>query len=116
MISSRMQISAKAFARVVAYDRPTTIDGATEALASMRNHPVADGPPKELLPLRSLAAPVLIVWCRHDRVIPVAVADAFAQAIPGARKVIFDDSGHLPHEEVPQRFNPLVADFSASLS
>ena len=32
---------------------------------------------------------------------------------PNARKVIFEDTGHVPMIERPSRFNPLVAEFLA---
>jgi pimeloyl-ACP methyl ester carboxylesterase len=46
-------------------------------------------------------APTLVLWGREDRWIPVAQADQFAAAIPGARKVVFEACGHLPQEERP---------------
>lgn len=60
---------------VEADDRPTTLDGAAEAMAAMVSPP-AGAEPRELPPLRSLAIPVLIVGGPHDRGVPVAVADA----------------------------------------
>jgi hypothetical protein len=41
----------------------------------------------------------------------------YAQLIgPNARKVIFEDTGHVPMIERPSRFNPLVAEFLAGES
>jgi pimeloyl-ACP methyl ester carboxylesterase len=55
--------------------------------------------------------PTLIVWGRHDRMIPVDHAVRAHEEIPGSRLVIFEDSGHFPHAEEPQRFVDAVTDF-----
>jgi pimeloyl-ACP methyl ester carboxylesterase len=48
--------------------------------------------------------PVLIVWGRRDRMIPVAHAEHAHEAIPGSRLEIFDAAGHMPQLELPARF------------
>lgn len=93
------------------YYRPLGIEGGAEALMAMGGPPPAGELP--LPPISALKAPTLIVWGRYDRVIPVKVADEFEKSIPGARKVIFENSGHLPHEEEPDAFNPLLTRFIA---
>jgi pimeloyl-ACP methyl ester carboxylesterase len=66
----------------------------------------------------SLAAelPTLIVWGRNDRIIPVSHAHAAHEALPGSRLEIFDESGHFPHCEEPQRFTDVILDFLGSTS
>jgi pimeloyl-ACP methyl ester carboxylesterase len=63
--------------------------------------------------LPSISVPTLIIWGRNDRVVPVAGADEYAELIPNARRVIFEDTGHLPMLERPGRFNQLVEEFLA---
>ncbi len=55
--------------------------------------------------------PTLIVWGRHDRMIPVEHAVTAHEAIPGSRLEIFEDSGHFPHVEEPGHFVDVVTDF-----
>jgi pimeloyl-ACP methyl ester carboxylesterase len=55
--------------------------------------------------------PTLIVWGRHDRMIPVEHAVTAHDAIPGSRLAIFEDSGHFPHAEEPRHFVDVVTDF-----
>jgi pimeloyl-ACP methyl ester carboxylesterase len=64
--------------------------------------------------LASIRAPTLIVWGSEDRVVPVDSAHEYAERIPGARLEVFDDTGHLPQLERPERFNALVEDFLAT--
>lgn len=47
--------------------------------------------------------PTLILWGGRDRLIPPAVAERFHRHIVGSKLVIFDDLGHVPHEEDPVR-------------
>lgn len=61
------------------------------------------------LPL--ISCPTLIAWGTKDRLITVRDAQRFADAIPGARKVIFEDTGHMAMLEQPARFNALLRDF-----
>jgi pimeloyl-ACP methyl ester carboxylesterase len=50
-----------------------------------------------------VTAPTLVLWGGRDRLIPPANAQRFAADIPGARVQVFDDLGHVPHEEDPAR-------------
>jgi pimeloyl-ACP methyl ester carboxylesterase len=61
--------------------------------------------------LPEITAPTLIVWGRDDRVVPVAGAYEYEQLIPNARRVILEDTGHVPMLERPARFNELVEEF-----
>jgi pimeloyl-ACP methyl ester carboxylesterase len=57
---------------------------------------------------------VLLVWGRNDILVPVGDADRYQELIgSNSRKVIFEDTGHVPMIERPSRFNPLVAEFLA---
>src|SRR5438270_10090441 len=55
--------------------------------------------------------PTLIVWGARDRIIPVEHAHSTADSVPGSRLEIFDDSGHFPHADDPDRFTSLVREF-----
>jgi pimeloyl-ACP methyl ester carboxylesterase len=55
--------------------------------------------------------PTLIVWGARDSLIPVAHAHAAHAAMPGSRLEIFDDAGHFPHCEAPERFVAALVDF-----
>lgn len=63
--------------------------------------------------LPGLAAPALLVWGRHDGVLPLAYGQRVAGLLPAARLEVFDDCGHCAHEEDPARFHALVDAFLA---
>ena len=54
------------------------------------------------------------MWGQHDRIVPPYVADYYEQAVPGARKVMFPDTGHAPMIERPGLFNRIVMEFLAA--
>ena len=45
--------------------------------------------------------PTLILWGGRDRLIPLEFGERFARDIGGSTLVVFDDLGHVPHEEDP---------------
>jgi pimeloyl-ACP methyl ester carboxylesterase len=55
--------------------------------------------------------PTLIVWGARDPFIPVRHAITAHAAIPGSRLEIFEDVGHYPHCEAPERFVEVLVDF-----
>jgi pimeloyl-ACP methyl ester carboxylesterase len=58
-----------------------------------------------------IGAPTLVIWGEKDMIIPVKDADAFTSMIEGARKVILEDTGHVPMFERPPTFNKLLSEF-----
>lgn len=61
--------------------------------------------------IQALALPTLLLWGGRDRLVPPSSAQRFAADIRGARLVMFDTLGHVPHEEDPARTVAVVADF-----
>jgi pimeloyl-ACP methyl ester carboxylesterase len=58
--------------------------------------------------------PTLIVWGARDALIPLHHGVAAHRAIAGSRLAVFDDVGHFPHCEAPERFVATLVDFIAS--
>ncbi|MFQ5880250.1 MAG: alpha/beta fold hydrolase, partial [Dehalococcoidia bacterium] len=61
--------------------------------------------------LVTLPLPVLIVWGRQDRLLPVRHAYAAVREMKDARLHVFDRCGHWPPFEHGQEFNRLVKEF-----
>jgi pimeloyl-ACP methyl ester carboxylesterase len=55
--------------------------------------------------------PTLLLWGENDREIPLADGERLHEEIPGSRLIVFLNCGHLPHEEYPEAFTKVVADF-----
>ena len=60
------------------------------------------------------AMPTLVVWGRHDTIVPVEHAYVAQAAMPGSRLEVFEESGHFPHHSEPARFLAVLQDFLAS--
>jgi pimeloyl-ACP methyl ester carboxylesterase len=63
--------------------------------------------------IATLRMPTLILWGGRDRLVPADNAQRFAHDIPSSRLVVFDDLGHVPQEEDPQRTVKAVQAFLA---
>jgi pimeloyl-ACP methyl ester carboxylesterase len=50
-----------------------------------------------------VTAPTLVLWGGRDQLIPIESARRFQRDIAGSTLVVFDDLGHVPQEEAPQR-------------
>jgi len=61
--------------------------------------------------LRSIKAPVLLVWGERDGMIPFANAKDYLQNLPNARLVALPALGHVPQEEAPAKSLAPVMDF-----
>ncbi len=60
---------------------------------------------------KDIQAPTLVIWGENDNVVPVGNADVAESMIPGARKIIFPQCGHLPMIEKSGDFNRAVLEF-----
>lgn len=96
--------------RVDEYVAPLLRPGASAALRSLMASRDALGVPALVGAIRQ---PTLVLWGRHDRWIDVSQADRFVSAIPGSRRIVFEDCGHMPHEERPAEVAKLLREFFA---
>lgn len=66
--------------------------------------------------LASLTVPALVLGGRHDFVMPVEEAMApLAAGLPQCTSVVFEESGHFPFVEEPERFVEVVRNWMACL-
>jgi len=55
--------------------------------------------------------PTLLLWGRHDWVVPLDVAERLLAALPSAQLEIMEDCGHIPPEEFPKESLAIVLKF-----
>jgi pimeloyl-ACP methyl ester carboxylesterase len=60
------------------------------------------------------SVPVQLIWGTHDAVIPISHALMAHAAMPGSRLEIFENSGHFPFHDDPERFVEVVERFIGS--
>lgn len=96
---------------LAAYRKPLGAEGWDQALWQLtrasRRPPVADR-------LGEIAAPALVISGASDRIVPLTLSEEAARQLPNAILAVFDDCGHLPHEECPQPFLTVLEDWLAS--
>jgi pimeloyl-ACP methyl ester carboxylesterase len=63
--------------------------------------------------IKQVRQPTVILWGGQDHLIPVRDAHRFREDIPGSQLTIFEDLGHVPHEEDPARTVAVVQAFLA---
>jgi 4,5:9,10-diseco-3-hydroxy-5,9,17-trioxoandrosta-1(10),2-diene-4-oate hydrolase len=94
--------------RIEEYVGPLARPGAARLMAGLLDTRAFLGLPEAIGRIR---APTLIVWGAQDTWVPLADADRFLAAIPGARKAVIDACGHVPQEERPQELIALLREF-----
>ncbi|MFC1538135.1 alpha/beta fold hydrolase [Candidatus Latescibacterota bacterium] len=55
--------------------------------------------------------PILIVWGREDKGVPLQSGHEMHRILKGSRLEIFDNAGHIPNFECSDKFNQLAVDF-----
>jgi pimeloyl-ACP methyl ester carboxylesterase len=50
---------------------------------------------------KSIELPTLIVWCDHDRIVPLEVGLKLRRTLPNSTLRLVEDCGHMPQEEQP---------------
>lgn len=58
-----------------------------------------------------ITMPMLLLWGRHDRIVPLSQGQRLERAIPGARLVIIEECGHNPQEEKPRETFAAIEEF-----
>lgn len=61
-----------------------------------------------------ISSPVLILWGKQDRLIPVSSATTFKERLPQAETIILENVGHIPMEEAPDATAAAIRKFMAA--
>lgn len=61
--------------------------------------------------IKTITVPTLIIWGGKDRLIPLSLGTQFNQDIANSELFVFDELGHVPHEEDPQSTVAVVKRF-----
>ncbi|WP_257349616.1 alpha/beta fold hydrolase [Pseudalkalibacillus decolorationis] len=78
------------------------------ALIRVLRHREGDMLPEELSEVRH---PVLLLWGRHDRIIPLPVGERLVKDLPNAQLKIYEQAGHLLPEEIPEEISEEIGLF-----
>ncbi len=90
---------------IAAYRDPLDVEGAEEMLWRMAR---TSAPSLNRSEIAQISAPTLIIWGKHDRLIPLSQGRELASLIRGSRLVVLDRAGHMPQEERASEVNALI--------
>ncbi|MGH9769923.1 MAG: alpha/beta fold hydrolase [Blastocatellia bacterium] len=99
--------------QVAAYYRPLKTRGGQRAAHLAR---VQSGVNPIEPEINKIKRPTLIIWGAEDELIPLEAGRRLNELIAGSKLVVFDNCGHLPQAEMPERFASEVSAFVASLT
>ncbi len=92
----RMQMHYKGFSRAI--------------LSTIRNLPKWNAA-ADLGRVDRTNIPLLLIWGREDRTVPLAVSDKVKAIAPRAEFRVIDGAAHMPHYEKPETVNPIIIRF-----
>ncbi|MBI2061145.1 MAG: alpha/beta fold hydrolase [Nitrospirae bacterium] len=90
---------------------PMSIKGSSESILGILRKMDFGGLTETVNTLAGHRKPVLIVWGRQDRAVPLALGEKLNVLLPNSRMLVVDNAGHSPHEEDPDQVNPAMRDF-----
>jgi pimeloyl-ACP methyl ester carboxylesterase len=64
--------------------------------------------------LRAVRTPALVVWGRHDRIVPIDVGEQFVDALVDARLEVVEDAGHAVDLEQPDELARRIEAFTST--
>ncbi len=111
--------ATQAFLRACFHQQPSEADFATMLGFNMMCPPEIRGQTRQRHAdyrpaARATANPCLVVWGAHERVMPRPIFDECAAEFAHAEPHVFENSGHAPFWEEPERFNALLAEFASA--
>jgi pimeloyl-ACP methyl ester carboxylesterase len=91
----------------IALHNPMRVEAYLRQLEACRAHDVSAR-------LGEIGAPTLVIHGDVDPLVPLANGEYLAEHIPGARLVVYEDTGHIPEVERADEFNRDLVEFLAS--
>ncbi|MCF6138512.1 alpha/beta fold hydrolase [Pseudalkalibacillus berkeleyi] len=90
------------------YAQPFSDAETFHALIRVLRHREGDMSPEEL---KEVKVPVLLLWGRYDRIIPLPVGQRLVNDLPDAKLKVYDNAGHLLPEEIPMEISEEICSF-----
>nr|WP_263327801.1 alpha/beta hydrolase [Neobacillus sp. Marseille-Q6967] len=81
------------------FGRPLAEKGFYKALIRLLRHREGDLLPQQL---QDIKVPVILIWGKEDRVVPLEVGQRLVRDLPNAQLITYEKTGHLITEERPE--------------
>ncbi|MCF8278583.1 MAG: alpha/beta hydrolase [Flavobacteriales bacterium] len=93
------------------FTAPMAIRGSKRALLSTLRNFMLENHVPHYERLNHLDIPKLILWGKEDAILPFAYGKRIHALVPNARFEVFEDCGHIPQYEEPEKFNQMALQF-----
>ena len=93
------------------YEIQMRYKGFRRSIMNTRRGDVLQRPARSFTTLARSAIPVLLIWGRSDRTVPLSQSDSVRAAFPRADLHVIDDAGHLPNIEQAPTVDSLMVRF-----
>lgn len=90
---------------------PMKLSGSKRALLACLRHFMLEDHASVLKEVNELNIPKMLVWGRHDRVLKPEYGERVGAILSSAEFHWFEECGHLPNFEAPEKFNSLCFSF-----
>lgn len=90
---------------------PLSIKGSKRAILSSSRHFLLENHAPHFEQVNGMDIPKLMVWGRHDQVLSFSYGQQLHALVPSAHWEVYEQSGHLPHFEEPDKFNAMLENF-----
>jgi pimeloyl-ACP methyl ester carboxylesterase len=98
-------------AEVEAYAAPMQTAAGKHAIIYSARQIVPDGLDQLAARYKLITLPTLILWCDHDRIVPLEIGLKLRRAMPNSTFKLVSDCGHMPQEEQPEATLRLIRGF-----
>jgi pimeloyl-ACP methyl ester carboxylesterase len=96
---------------VDAYAAPLKTAAGKHAIIYSARQIVPDGLAEISERYKTIELPTLILWCDHDRIVPLEVGLKLRRTLPNSTLRLVEDCGHMPQEEQPASTLKLLQGF-----
>jgi len=90
------------------------VQGTNEVLLGILRKQFFDKLLDKIQTLGEMDVPIIVVWGRQDKAVPLKCGQAMHKILKTSRLEIFEQAGHCPHDQQPEKFNQLALDFLSS--
>ncbi len=97
--------------QIAAYAYPIAESGGRHAVLETARQIIPPNYEELIKKYPKIVVPTLIIWGRHDRVIPLCIGKMLDAALPDSKLEVIERSAHIPQEETPEAVLPLVLEF-----
>ena len=90
------------------------VKGTTEAMMAILRKDFIDTLSDKIHDLSQIDVPILIIWGREDKALPLHCGEGMCGILKDSRMEIIDNAGHVPNYEQSETFNQMAMEFLGS--